>query len=222
MNRKDSNSLSGHSDYNLSMVDNQMQTQKTEYTRSQLIEFGQMSRDQTVDMVEKAKNMKICDRIIRKNANNMVEKLVDPKVVPAPKDKKMEANFDDFWSMATTDNRNVGQKHQMLDDFSFDFEMGNRWPKSHSNYPSDSSLNTNAKVDSWLKTGQDHATQYSQNVDIFNEPSTQSKTPTNEYKRTETASLVSDVSTTSDIRSKLLDKTAKLKQTLSNLKQQNN
>lgn len=219
-----SSSLSHHSD-EFSMVDDfQKQMPKNEYTRAQLLE---LRHDQTLDMVEKAKNMKIAERIIQKNA---AKKLADPKTGPAKmapakigiaaKDSQKEPNIDDFWSKATTSTRNAAS--QKDDDLAFEFDLPNPWAKPNFDEPTDFTFSNNAKVGNWLNAGRNEMpTQFSQSDDFPIEPSNQSNKP-DERKRTDTSSLVSDVSMNSTLRSKLLDKTAKLKQTLINLKQPNN
>lgn len=230
MNRNETSSLSdGHSD-EFSMLDSQKQTPKNEYTRTQLME---LRHNETTDIIEKAKNMRISERILR---NNAAKKLADPKCGPAKgkmitakcgpvvRETPNEPNVDDFWSKATTSNRNAAAADQK-DDSTLDFDLPNPWAKSGFDDPTDFSFGSNVKVDNWLNAGRgEMPTQFSQCDDFSIEPSNQSNPLlfSNERKLTETSSLVSDVSTKSALRSKLLDKTAKLKQTLSNLKQQNN
>lgn len=242
MNRNETtSSLSGHSDEFLTL-DFQKQTPKNEYSRSQLLE---LRHDDTIDMIEKAKNMKIAERIIKKNAEMKLTNakcgggamggpgkkgLIHVKCgPPASKEKPKEPNVDDFWSKATTtsSNRNAAAAAQN-DDSLFNFDLANPWDKSGFDDPTEFSFQAanNAKVGSWLNTGRNEMpTQFSQCDDDFgNEPSNQSNPMffSNERKGlNETSSLVSDASSTSAVRSRLLDKTAKLKQTLSKLKKQN-
>lgn len=195
------------------MLDFQKQTPKNEYTREQLLE---LRHEETFDMVEKAKNMKIAERIIQKNAAKRltVPKDGPNKIVAANQQKHKEPNADDFWSKATTSNQNAAATAANRKDNPADgYQLANPWAKSNLDDPTGFSFG--AKVGSWLRTGQDFPTQFSCGDDIPIEPSI-------ERKRSETSSLVSDMSSKSALRSKLLDKTAKLKQTLSNLKQQNN
>lgn len=223
------NSLSGHSD-EFSMLDFQKQTPKNEYTRSQLLE---MRHDDTADMIEKAKNLKIAERIIRKNAEKKLAEaksgggasgkkgLVQAKCGPVAKAKPIEPDVDEFWSKVTTtsSNRNSAAAVDQNDDY----ELANPWDKSGFDEPTDFTFRNKAKVDNWLEFNHgrhETPTQFSQCNDDFSNQSNPMFFPSERNASNETASMVSNASAKSAYRTQLLDKTAKLKQTLANLKKQ--
>lgn len=235
MNRNETtSSLSGHSD-EFSMVDVQKQTPKNEYTRSQLMDLRH--DDTNEDMMEKAKNMKIAERIIKKNAErklaeaksgggpvkkeNEKKEIVHAMCGPVSKEEPKEPNVDDFWSKATitSSNRNAAAADQ-----NENFALANPWEQTGYDDRTDfsSSRANNAKVGHWLNSGREKMPSQSSQCfdDFFNESNPSNPMLiSNEPKRTDTSSMVSDVSVKSAARLQLLDKTAKLKQTLSKLRQ---
>lgn len=246
MNRNETTASSlsdGHSDDGFSMTDYQKQKPRNEYTRSQLLE---LRHDDTNDAIEKAKNMKIAERIIKKNAEKKLAEakcgggdgasgkrgIVHANCGPAVKEKPKEPNPDDFWSKVTTSNRNAaGAAGGGDQNDEVNFELENPWEQSAYDDPTNFGFRTKSKgkVHDWLNSGGDkmpsQSSQYEDFLPIFpNETSNQSSSMTkrNECSNAlnDTSSLVSDVSTKSAVRAQLLDKTAKLKETLSKLKQQ--
>lgn len=188
------------------------QISKNEYTRSQLLKLRHEGK---VDLIEKAKNLKIAERIIQKNAaaKNMA---ATTKGGTTNENSKDLSNFaDEFWSKATTteappSNQNAANHNDDDDKFGFVADFTFR--------------SSNAKVDNWLNAGRgEMPTQFSQ-CDDFNFNDSFSNSQTGGFvasKPIDTSSMVSDMSIKSS-RSKLLDKTAKLKETLNNLKQKKN
>lgn len=247
MNRNDASStMSGDSDESSLELDVHKQTPKNEYTRSQLME---LRHDDVLneDMSEKVKNMQIAERIIKKNAERKLAEaktggggvpakigdggpvkngkkgMVHAMCGPVSKEEPKEPNVDEFWSKATTAPRNRNAPELAIDNF----ELANPWDKSGYDDPTDFGFranNSNAKVGHWLKTAHDKTpTQFSHCYDDFSMGSSPPNPMpfSNDRKRADTSSVVSDVSVKSAARLQLLDKTAKLKQTLSKLKQQN-
>lgn len=252
MNRNETPSSSSgqsNSDESYLDLDDEKQTPKNEYTRSQLMELRH--DDTHDDMLEKAKNMQIAERIIKKNAERKLaeaknggsptkgaaggpiekeKKGIDnatfgPVINEKPKEPK-EPNVDDFWSKATT----TSSKRNAAADQNKNFALANPWDKSGYDDPTDfgfrTSSHSKAKVDHWLSGNEKTPTQFSQGYDDFSMESSPSKPSKpmmfpKELKRTDTSSVVSDVSVKSSARLQLLDKTAKLKETLSKLKKQN-
>lgn len=190
-----------------SMLDFSKQTPKKEYTRSQLIEFGKDVHGQSFGTVENAKNLEKCSifKLQRKQALNAIEKfnLTDE----CETDGAKESFNDDFWNRAPNDNG----RETIGTDFSQD--------------TLDFTLSNESKVNRWLNTGQNPSKYANANCDFINDPteiSDQTSISPFEFKPSETSSVVTDVSATSARRSKLLEKTAKVKQTLRNLTAHNN
>lgn len=218
------------------MVDIQNQAAKAEYSRSELLG---LRHDQTSDLVEKAKNMKIAERIIQKNAAH--KKVANANVSPAgamgpanvgataKETSSNEPNIDELPVKATTTPSNRNAANQNVDDPRIGFQLSDPWTKTGLDESTDFAFdNANAKVDNWLSAAQHEMPTRHRHFDDFSSikftevPSQSNCCLANERQRTDTSSLVSDMSSHTTLRSQLLSKTAKLKQSLSKLKQQNN
>lgn len=233
-------------------LDDPKPSPKNEYTRSQLLE---LRHNNTNDMSEKAKNMAIAARIIKKNAERKlaeanaggaaapakgggdadaaggvakgghfatrceIKGLIHAKCDPTSKEEPKEPSVDDFWSKATTASSN---RSPVTPDQSKNFALRNPWDKCGYEDLTEFDLHQQ-RVTRWLNAENDKMpTQFTHdNPDFSMDSDISSSMPAlNERKRTDTSSLVSDVSTKSAARTQLLNKTAKLKETLSKLKQQ--
>lgn len=185
MNRNDVN-LSGNSD-EYSVLDFQKQSTKREYTRSQIIEFGNVP----LDHCTVALNPKKKDELAR---SSLKKRTAFGLMIDAPKEN------------TSTDRKEKNLLKKKQDTFEYEFP-----------------INADSKVDRWLNSGHnptEHATE-SDNLAADPIQISDLATATNDFKFAD-SSLMTDVSTKSSLRSKLLDKTAKLKENLRNKTQNKN
>lgn len=200
---------SGHSDeYSIEERDSKKLTPKKEYTRSQLLQLGSVTHGQTLESYQTAQKL-VDKEIMRKNPclglSSKASDLVQDKV----ETNESGGNFnDDFWSKVTTTECTSYANY--ISPVNIDAQITQAGTKLDDKY--EVSFNTKAKVDNWLKSGQTPAYNsydYS-NVAIGGTP----LSTKNEHINVENASVVS---TKSAIRSKLLEKTARVKETLQKL-----
>lgn len=228
MNRNGMN-LSPNSD-EYSILDFQKQSPKTEYSRSQLIELGNaahghskvainpMEEDQLARLkLARSKPRNVIDSLTKKG--NVIDSLTKKAVTI---EAKQNLN-DNFWGTAKTTGRNATPEtfaHKF--DFEFDFQSAMAKAKMDDRF--DLPFNTNSKVDRWLSSGQDPTEYATASAEFVADPIQipYTKSASNDFKFNEDSSFVTDVSAKSAMRSKLLDKTAKLKQNLRNKTQNKN
>lgn len=197
---------SGHSDeYSIEECDSQKLTSKKEYTRSQLLQLGNVSRGQTLESNQTAQKL-VDKKIMRKNpCIGLSSDLVHDKV----ETNESGGNFnDDFWSKVTTTDCTTYANY--VSPANIETQMTQAGAKLDDKY--EISFNTKSKVDNWLRSGQ---TPVYNNYEYSNVAVVGAPLPTkNEQIDVENASVVS---TKSAIRSKLLEKTARVKETLQKL-----
>lgn len=181
-------------------------TPKKEYTRSELIDLGSDAYAQRIDP-DVVSSKLIEKQLVR---NNRPEKFIDKSGVKTATEQTFN---DDFWSKATTSNQNEHPKQQF--DSDYQAILANATLDNRFALP----FNTNSKVDRWLKSGQNPSEYANATVsELMGSLTYSSDTAAGTNKPEESASIVS---TKSAIRAKLLDKTAKVKQTLRNLTNNN-
>lgn len=188
---------SGHSDeYSIGERDSRKLTPKKEYTRSQLLQLGNVTHGQTLESYQTAQKL-VDKEIMRKNP-----------CIGLPSNESGGNFNDDFWSKVTTTDCTTYANY--ISPVNIDAKITQAGPKLDDKY--EVSFNTKSKVDNWLKSGQ---TPVQNNYDFSNVAVVGAPLSTkNEQIDVENASVVS---TKSAIRSKLLEKTAKVKETLQKL-----
>lgn len=184
-------------------------TPKMEYTRSQLLDLGSNACALNIDNDELSTKL-FEKNIVRDGPVKLIDKLNNKTATDAANEQKLN---DDFWSKATTSNQNERQGSYSQEQTVSDYQavlakaaLDNRFVLPFSN---------NSKVDRWLNSGQ-NPTEYAKAT--VNDSVLTSFDPTHANKPDESASTIS---TKSAIRAQLLDRTAKVKQTLRNLTNNN-
>lgn len=188
--------------------------QKKVYTRSQLIQLASDARGaQSLESTETAQ--KLIERQIGRRASvsacdSLGMQAYEVQIGGEPGQKLT----DDFWSNVTTSaTQNTYDDLVQPETFNANFQTA--FDDAQLDLP------CNAKVDRWLNAGPNPIFSKDGRDSVAAPISRTSNTPVNnptEYKD----DVASNVSTKSAIRSKLLDKTAKVKQTLRNLTNNNN
>lgn len=206
MNRNVNMNLSGNTD-EYSVLE--FHTPKIEYTRSQLIDLGDAANSQKLNVNVNATKL-LEHKIVSKSSAN-IDDLIGKRATEETVGKNLN---DEFWSLATTNNQAVHPDSVTQETSESDYHatlakaaLDNRFV-----------LPFNAKVDRWLNSGQNtsdyaHATCQAACLSsslVVNNPST--------FNANEASSTVSNRSA---IRAKLLDKTARVKQNLRNLANNN-
>lgn len=204
MKNKDMCSSGNTDEYSVLEFRNQT-APKQEYTRSQLIDLGSDAYAQRIDSNVVSPKL-IEKQLVRNHSVKLIDKL-DAKTAT-------EQTFnDEFWSKATTTNQNDHPKQKFNSDYQA--VLANATLDTRFVLP----FNTNSKVDHWLNSGQNPSEYANATVgDLMDSLADSSDTAVGTNKPEESASTVS---TKSAIRAKLLDKTAKVKQTLRNLTNNN-
>lgn len=184
---------SGHTDANFVLE----QMPKKQYTRAQLVHLGSLARDESIGKDDTAR--KLVDKDIIRGA----------PFLDIPGFDDYDHNEDILSKAATTSRiQYAPPKSSELDYANFD-----PIPKQDAKY--DLPFSTKSKVDQWLNNGP--YPNYTDNQDSVAAAMGMNKPI--ECKDDENASCVS---TKSAIRSKLLDKTIKVKQTLRKIANNNN